>query len=701
MKLSIPMMVKNESKNLGQVLESLKPIMEAIESELIIVDTGSEDNTVEIARKYADKVYFHEWNNDFSHMRNITLGYATGEWLLMIDGDEVLEDPQPVIDFLSSSANSKIETGLISIKNITNENDNTDFSVFKAPRIFRNRPDFRFTGAIHNQPAHKPPYRDIPATLIHYGYISTDKELMEKKFKRTGAILKRELKKDPNNIYYWYQLSVTYSMHKDDDLAIEPIEKAYALAASTKSGLKKNVYILPHMIMMYIKTNDFSKADKICEEALEITDNYPDIYFFAGKIKSVKNKYEEALKYYMKYLDLIQDFENSELKKDITLPHYTLEKYEEVYGDLAIICFKLEKYRESIDYYDKIKNTDLRLKSKNVFVNSCVNLCEYDRLVKSYEDELNSGNETSVEAFETYLENAKSEIEDRKKAELEKLFSEGDSYYALLNRIRITERKDSLKMEDVILNDIESLDFSEIPSFCGDIIYYMLKRKRNLSDILSAVNITKISSYLDDVVKRHEEFHKYALEYIKSSSFNDFKDIRLRKELEKYALLADGLEDEDFRDMLENYLEDGIYYMKHIYHPDVIENEMVSEIKDQDEAFLLYIYKGRLKKDSDPAEYVRYLKKAIKVFPFKRAIEVLKEEIEKQLEPPVNDEMENLKKQFKENIKVLIAGNMLDQAEAVINQYDHIIKNDEEMLLFKSNIKLIKLEETNRNKEIQ
>ena len=693
MKLSIPMMVKNESKNIAEVLESLKPLMEEVESELIIVDTGSEDNTVEIARKYTDKVYFHEWNNDFSHMRNITLSYATGEWLFIIDGDEVLEDSKPIIDFLSSSTYSNIETGIVSIKNITNDQNSTSFSLNNSPRIFKNRPDFRFTGAVHNQPSHIPPYQEIQATIIHYGYISTDKELMEKKFKRTGEILKKELEKDPKNIYYWYQLSVTYGMHNDDDLAIEPIEKAYSLAASTKSGLKNNMYILPHMIMMYIKINNFNKADKICKKALEISPKYPDINFFAGKIKSVNNMHEEALKYYIKYLDLIQDFENSELKNDITLPHYTLEKYEEVYGDLSIIYFKLEKYRESMEYYDKIKNTDLRLKYKSVFVSSCVNLCEYERLLNSYKEELNSGDKESVEIFETHMENAKSEIEDEKKAELEKVFSDGDSYYAILNRIRIIERLDLDNTENEILSDINLLDLSETPSFCGDIIYYMLKRKYNLSAVLSNVNIAKIRSYLDDVVKRHDDFHKYALEYIKDSSVDDFKDIRIRKEIEKYSLLTDGLEDEDFRYMLENYIEDGIYYIKHLYHPDIIEKEMVNDIKDQDEAFLLYLYKGRLKKDSDPAEYVRYLKKAIKVFPFKRAIEVLKEEIEKQLEPPVNHEMENLKKQFKENIKVMIEGNMLDQAEEVIRQYEQIINEDLEILFFKSQIALMRSEE--------
>ena len=82
MKLSIAMMVKNEEKYLQECLEALQPLREAVDSELIIVDTGSEDRTVEIARQFTDKVYFHRWNNDFAAMRNKTIEYAT-EWLLI------------------------------------------------------------------------------------------------------------------------------------------------------------------------------------------------------------------------------------------------------------------------------------------------------------------------------------------------------------------------------------------------------------------------------------------------------------------------------------------------------------------------------------------------------------------------------------------------------------------------------------------
>lgn len=97
--LSICMMVKNEERNLKRCLDGLKPLMRNLESELIIVDTGSTDHTVDIAKTYTERVYLHPWNNHFSEMRNITISYATGEWILVIDADEELTDGTDMISF--------------------------------------------------------------------------------------------------------------------------------------------------------------------------------------------------------------------------------------------------------------------------------------------------------------------------------------------------------------------------------------------------------------------------------------------------------------------------------------------------------------------------------------------------------------------------------------------------------------------------
>ena len=90
--LSIGMIVKNEEKNLDRCLSALQPILENIDSELIIADTGSEDKTVEIAKKYTDNVFYFEWINDFSAARNSTLNRAKGKWYMFIDADEYLDE---------------------------------------------------------------------------------------------------------------------------------------------------------------------------------------------------------------------------------------------------------------------------------------------------------------------------------------------------------------------------------------------------------------------------------------------------------------------------------------------------------------------------------------------------------------------------------------------------------------------------------
>ena len=693
MKLSIPMMVKNESRYLEQVLSALQPIRDAIETELIIVDTGSEDNTVEIAKKFTDKVFFHPWNNDFSEMRNITLSYAMGEWLLMIDGDEVLDNPQPIIDFLLSKESSKVNTGLVTIKNIVDENDEGGFANIVSPRIFRNRADFKFKGAIHNQPAHIPPYREIMSTLVHYGYISTDKELMERKFKRTGDILKRELDKNPENIYYWYQLSVTYAMHKDYNLAVGPAEKAYELVKKNHNIGKSYMYVFLELIKAYMNVNKLVEAEGICDEAYLISSEYIDLHFFAGKVKLLRKKYEEAAICYESYLDTLSKFETSDIKKDISVIHYTLGKAEDVYADLSLINYNLKNYRDAIIFFDKISKIELKSKNRNIFLESCMKEHEYDKLKFEYNNVLNSQDTKAISLFEMNIENIKTDISDEQRQAIEKVFSEVSTDYAVLNLVKLEERKESEEVDNNVISKIKKLDFSRLPLFYGNILYYLIKRNYSLSEILRDLKLTRIKVYLDYFIKAYPDYHNTALEYIRSNPTKNLMDARINREIEKYALVLEKLEEEDFRYMLERYIDDGTYHITGIYHPDIIENEIVSEIKEDDEVFLMYLYKARKIKESNPVEYVRYLKKAIKVFPFRKAIEVLQEEIEKQLNPPVNDEMVSLKKQFKENIKVLIAGNMLDQAEAVINQYEQIINEDLEILFFKSQIALMRSEE--------
>ena len=95
--VSLCMIVKNEADCLSRCLESMKGLVD----EIIIVDTGSTDNTVEIAKQYGAVIKTYQWNNDFSQARNYSLSLATKEWILVLDADEYLR-PEDKDLFISS-----------------------------------------------------------------------------------------------------------------------------------------------------------------------------------------------------------------------------------------------------------------------------------------------------------------------------------------------------------------------------------------------------------------------------------------------------------------------------------------------------------------------------------------------------------------------------------------------------------------------
>ena len=86
--ISLCMIVKNESAVLARCLDSIADLMD----EIIIVDTGSTDNTKEIAAQYTSRIYDFKWTSDFSAARNFSFSKATMEYIYTADADEILDD---------------------------------------------------------------------------------------------------------------------------------------------------------------------------------------------------------------------------------------------------------------------------------------------------------------------------------------------------------------------------------------------------------------------------------------------------------------------------------------------------------------------------------------------------------------------------------------------------------------------------------
>lgn len=148
MRLSACSIVKNEAKNIARSIESYKDVVD----EIIIVDTGSTDNTVEICKSLGAKVLHFEWINDFAAAKNYALDHAKGEWVIFLDADEWFV-PQLTDDRIFKVLNrvEKMDNVGIIKTILCNVDEKTGFISAKntSARIFKNGPDVRYVGKIH------------------------------------------------------------------------------------------------------------------------------------------------------------------------------------------------------------------------------------------------------------------------------------------------------------------------------------------------------------------------------------------------------------------------------------------------------------------------------------------------------------------------------------------------------------------------
>jgi len=287
--LSVAIIAKNEEKNLPDCLDSIHNVA----SEIIVVDTGSDDKTIETAKNYGAEVYNFEWVNDFSAARNESLKYCKGNWILYIDADERLSDESANLLYsLLSQTDDSI--GAYSIKVISkyiDDNGKIAEHIGSYPRLFRNLgyPKIKFIGKVHEQIApsifeNGYEIKNSELSIIHNGYMGTREEMNQKVVNNLN-ILSEHIKQEPQNGYAWYQLGNTLFQMQIFDKSLECLD--FALQCGNLSPfLSANTAFT--IATIHIKSKNFGKALQYCERSLQFKSD------FSAAI-SVKNKLLEII----------------------------------------------------------------------------------------------------------------------------------------------------------------------------------------------------------------------------------------------------------------------------------------------------------------------------------------------------------------------------------------------------------------------
>ena len=212
--LSISMLVSDRPDTIRRCLDSLKPIMEAIPGELILVSTSQNEEVHSIIREYTDKIVEFEWCDDFSKARNAGLMQAKGEWFLTLDDDEWFVEPQPVIAFFQSGEYRKFGCANYLVRNFYDAKYQY-YSDAWVSRMIRLSKDTHYESKIHEYlyPV-EGECKNIEALAYHTGYIFASEEKRLEHFKRNEQLLQKMIQEEPERLRWRVQLLQEYrSVH--------------------------------------------------------------------------------------------------------------------------------------------------------------------------------------------------------------------------------------------------------------------------------------------------------------------------------------------------------------------------------------------------------------------------------------------------------------------------------------------------------
>ncbi|HTR42758.1 MAG TPA: glycosyltransferase [Pseudomonadales bacterium] len=263
--LSLAMIVKNEARCLARCLQIIRSIVD----EIVIVDTGSTDGTVGIAKKFGAKIFHFDWVNDFSAARNYALDQCTGDWILVLDADESASEMlgQEIREFIQQ----RPAIGRLKIVSDFRRNGSTLRSQSFVSRLFPR--GVHFQGCIHEQIVSPLPRMNLHGELWHDGYLETQKS------DRNIKLLSVELERDPDNPYLLYQLALEYTSLDQTENAFQCLQKSFA-------GLKPADSFTPNVVVDLLYATMALKKFDAGLEAMARSENdlqdFPDYYLARG-----------------------------------------------------------------------------------------------------------------------------------------------------------------------------------------------------------------------------------------------------------------------------------------------------------------------------------------------------------------------------------------------------------------------------------
>lgn len=573
--VSLCMIVKNEEKHLGKCLNSICDIVD----EIIIVDTGSTDKTIEIAKSFGAKVYYFKWVDDFSKARNESLKYASKDWIFILDGDDELyeEDRKNLKLLLDCDLDENAIYYFETLSYYGSSSLNGDIAINLNPRLFKNNRGIYYKGEVHNQLVYENgEYSAIcdEIKIHHYGYL--DEMIISKdKRNRNIELLKKQIKNNVNKGFSYFNLGNEYAALDDYKSANECYYKSYE-DFNPSSGYSFSLIL--RIIIANYNLEEYDEALKFIHIGKKFYPKGTDLYFYEALIWKTLDRPTLQIKALEKSIEIGEPPSNLKFINGVG---------------------SFKAYYELGEVYMKYKDYDT---AYNCYIESMSSKPDYIHPLYKIANILKVQN-VPFEEFKTVIERFFEENIKNNYMLIADVFYDVGYYASALEYInKYTKIKDTtekiltLKMKCLIRNG-DFKEVIELENFNVSVLLYKALCELLLSDydraisFLIKVNLEELSS-LD---KKKAEVYAELIKLFKnqqpsilSKNENDLEYINIIFEILEILLINNMLDEFDAAVNLLNLIDPkytlinlGKLYYKHGYI-DIAKKEILRSIKEFD-----------------------------------------------------------------------------------------------------------------------
>lgn len=362
--ISLCMIVKDEEKHLPHCLRSVQSLVD----EVVVVDTGSTDGTVEVAGNAGAKVFHFEWTGDFSAARNESLRHASGDWVLWLDADErlSLDDPHYLRRLASEGGADAFGVPIRNHK-LTGE---VDFH--HAIRFFRRLPGVQFEKKVHEHVDRhflRPGRTLAKATFVieHLGY-AAEESIIQVKLERNLQLLEELRSENPNDGFVNYYLALTYMGLNRMQESFEAVRRAL----DTPTPYPNMRCLMLNLLAYHYLAQENTEAARRCaEESYTLIPVQNAARLLLGMTAYNDGRYQESLA----HLLAAYQFQRMPVEKRRTEISQELTYNEmDVLRAVASCCAHLEDYTKAVVFFQKYlaeqpEDADAHLRLGKCFIN--------------------------------------------------------------------------------------------------------------------------------------------------------------------------------------------------------------------------------------------------------------------------------------------------------------------------------------------